>query len=144
MAASARTGARARLHPLRSPVGRGCARPGCRTPAAATLGFSYADRTARIDDLALEPSPADYDLCAEHAGRTRPPHGWVLRDERAGPRPAGSPSRRDVVAVLADALPSSPAAAPHAGPVGRGTGEDDAASPVLGRDDGRAGPARRW
>lgn len=90
--------------------GRSCARPGCPAPAQATLVFRYEDREAELLDLTDEPTPAAYDLCEPHAGRTHPPHGWALRDRRCGPT---APGRRledtdETVAVLAAALGRTP------------------------------------
>ncbi len=95
---------------------RVCARPACRQPATATLGFSYAAREVELDALAQRRSPQTYDLCTVHAARTRPPHGWELRDRRPD-----DDRRRDVrgavpadlggdrtVAVLAAALRAVP------------------------------------
>ena len=50
--------------------------------ASATLTFSYVEQLAVLDPLALEAVPQSYDLCAPHAGRTRPPNGWELVDRR--------------------------------------------------------------
>lgn len=90
---------------------RGCARPGCPETASATLSFRYASREVHLAELAAEPDPQTYDLCASHAERTRPPSGWELSDERRsaaraatveGPVPAiGDPH---TVGVLARAL----------------------------------------
>lgn len=97
---------------------RVCDRPACRAPASATLGFSYAAREVELAPLADDPAPQTYDLCTVHAARTRPPHGWELRDRRPDDdrHPA---ARRTVpadlggdrtVAVLAAALRAVPGA----------------------------------
>ena len=65
-------------------VNRRCARPGCHQLAAATLSFRYAQQMVWIDDLHVEDSPANHDLCTGHADRTRPPRGWELSDRRVG------------------------------------------------------------
>lgn len=86
-------------------AGRGCSRPGCTTPAAATLLFSHKEQVARLVELLDEHEPQAYDLCPAHADRTRPPMGWELTDTR--PPPADAPRRLDddeTVAVLAAAL----------------------------------------
>jgi hypothetical protein len=98
---------------------RVCARPSCRTRATATLSFSYADRLVELEPLREDrPEPQTYDLCPTHAARTRPPHGWELRDRR----PEDDPSVRTgplvpadlggdrTVAVLAAALRAVPGA----------------------------------
>lgn len=61
---------------------------------------------------ALDPDerPETYDLCAEHADRTQPPHGWTLDDRRPDDdAEVGTPDADDLasprtVAVLAAAL----------------------------------------
>lgn len=73
------------VRPLSRAAARSCSRPGCPSPAAATLTFVYADRQVVIDDLADERIPSAYDLCVVHADRTAPPHGWELADERRDP-----------------------------------------------------------
>jgi len=97
---------------------RVCARPACRAPATATLGFSYAAREVELTTLARDPAPQTYDLCTVHAARTRPPHGWQLRDRRPdddrrpdarGAVPADLGGDR-TVAVLAAALRAVPGA----------------------------------
>lgn len=113
------------MRPLSRAAERPCARPGCPSPSRATLEFSYATRTARLASLSDERSPEAYDLCANHADRTSPPHGWELRDERLEEPEVGERPRPDqldsprTVAVLAAAL--------------RG-GQDEDASPVLDTD----------
>lgn len=118
----ARNGARdAVVRPLSRVAGRPCARPGCPSPARATLSFRYATRETWLEALAEEPVPAAYDLCVSHADRTRPPHGWGLVDQRpAEEAPApGVPARElggeHTVAVLAAAL-RAVAPAPEPGP----------------------------
>ncbi|WP_188584357.1 DUF3499 family protein [Egicoccus halophilus] len=130
------------VRPLALAAERACSRPSCPAPASATLTFNYAEREAWITDLAASRLPQSYDLCAPHAERTQPPHGWDLRDRRededgsssgAGAGALGGP---DTVAVLAAALravPDLPVA--DVSSSGR-TGDVDAAegstSPVLG------------
>jgi hypothetical protein len=91
-------------------IPRSCARPGCPATAEATLRFAYAAREAVIEPLEDERRPQTYDLCGPHAARTRPPHGWTLRDvlpsmpavaEVAVSPPTGA---RDPVALLAAAF----------------------------------------
>lgn len=102
-----------------STVDRWCVRPGCGAAAQATLSFRYAQQEASIEALAPEPVPQSYDLCADHATRTRPPRGWQLRDRR--PSDGSRPARPSLppsdlggdrtVAVLAAALRAAPDAA---------------------------------
>jgi hypothetical protein len=65
-----------------APMSRTCARPGCSTAAAATLTYDYAGRAAWVENLSIEAHPMSYDLCAEHAGTLKVPHGWTLEDRR--------------------------------------------------------------
>ncbi len=74
------------------PRARLCARPGCGEPAAATLAFQYATKTAWLDDLA-ESEPCAIDLCRRHADRLTPPIGWQGHDRRAGSQPAPAPAQ---------------------------------------------------
>lgn len=53
--------------------------------------------------------PETYDLCREHADRTRPPHGWSIADRRPEDVPVAPPDVEELgsahtVAVLAAAL----------------------------------------
>lgn len=104
------------VRPLSRAAGRPCARPGCPSPARATLGFRYHSREAWLAPLSDETIPAAYDLCATHADKTRPPHGWALVDERPDedePTPGAAVSAAEfggeqTVAVLAAALRSVP------------------------------------
>lgn len=104
------------VRPISRAADRRCSRPGCPTPARTTLTFQYGERRAVLAPLADDSTPEAYDLCAEHADRTGPPHGWTLEDERpadpaAAPDPDTLGSER-TVAVLAAALqrdePSEP------------------------------------
>lgn len=102
------------VRPLALAADRACSRPSCSAPAAATLTFNYAEREAWITGLAEARAPQSYDLCATHAARTRPPHGWHLRDDRPPDQQATGPRQRpaydgaDTVAVLAAALHAVP------------------------------------
>jgi hypothetical protein len=100
------------VRPFGRAVSRPCARPSCQAPARASLIFNYANREAWLDTLHVAASPQVYDLCAAHAARTQPPHGWQLRDRRPEeerepdePPPLGG---EDTVAVLAAALRAVP------------------------------------
>lgn len=61
---------------------RQCNRSACSEPAAATLGYDYATRTAWLVDAISEPHPATYDLCHRHADGLTIPMGWELHDQR--------------------------------------------------------------
>lgn len=101
------------VRPLRRTGQRICSRPGCSLPASATLTFAYELRSARIVGLEEQAEPEAYDLCGDHADRTKPPYGWSLTDERPdeplgpGERPRDLGSDR-TVAVLAAALRGDP------------------------------------
>ncbi len=104
------------MRPLARAAQRACVRPGCPSPAGATLSFRYDSREAWLERLSEEPRPEAYDLCSSHAARTQAPHGWQLRDRRpreerdagevtATPEDLGG---EHTVAVLAAALRSVP------------------------------------
>jgi hypothetical protein len=134
------------VRPLSRAARRPCARPGCPSPAHASLVFSYRTREAWLDHLG-EPSPQAYDLCAPHATRTTPPRGWQLRDRRpaderateddgpAGPAPAplGGEHTIAVLAAALRAVPDLPAASDPSTPLDEpSTVTEDDPSPVLG------------
>jgi hypothetical protein len=103
------------VRPLSRAATRRCARPGCPSPAQTTLTFAYDLREARLESLTPDPGPQVYDLCTDHADRTRPPNGWMLVDDRPEDvaAPSGTQSPRDLgsehtVAVLAAALRAAP------------------------------------
>lgn len=144
------TPARARdrvVRPLSRAAARPCSRPGCPTPASATLRFSYGTREAWLGGLSEDRQPEAYDLCGAHADRTRPPHGWDLVDERpadAAPERAGGPPAdlggERTVAVLAAALravPSEPEPQPQPadGAAAAGEGHAEVAAPSDGVRD---------
>lgn len=114
------------VRPLSRAAGRPCARPGCPTPARATLAFRYDQRQAVLVGLSDEASPDTYDLCGAHADRTAPPHGWGFRDDRPVDdlTPVTGPPRdlggEQTVAVLAAALRAVPDALVDAAPASLG------------------------
>jgi hypothetical protein len=59
-----------------------CARPGCGSPAAATLRFQPTNREAWLVDLDDSAARTEGDLCARHAGALVLPRGWELHDQR--------------------------------------------------------------
>ena len=59
-------------------MNRQCTRSGCKGRAVATLTFVYADATAVLGPLALQPTPGCYDLCATHASKMTAPQGWEI------------------------------------------------------------------
>jgi len=65
-------------------VNRLCSRPGCASPAAATLTYNHARSAAWLGDLPAEREPHAYDLCAIHADGVSVPCGWKLDDRRTG------------------------------------------------------------
>jgi hypothetical protein len=116
-AAQGRAARDAVVRPLARAAQRACVRPGCPSPARASLSFRYDTREAWLGRLDDEPRPESYDLCSSHAARTRPPHGWQLRDrrpreEQVDGEPPATPDHlggEQTVAVLAAALRSVPA-----------------------------------
>lgn len=109
------------VRPLSRAATRRCSRPGCPTPATATLAFAYDRQHASLAPLAPDGGPETYDLCGDHADRTRPPHGWTIEDTRPEEAPVAAPAASDLgsertVAVLAAALRGQPHAVPDAGP----------------------------
>jgi hypothetical protein len=90
---------------------RGCGRPGCDAPAAATIGF---DGTRRVVWLHPVDEPeATGRLCQRHADSLNPPLGWRFLDHRqAGatdevadrrPRRPRRPEKQPVPALVAGA-----------------------------------------
>jgi hypothetical protein len=84
-----------------------CARPGCGSPAAATLRFQPTQREAWLVDLDDDAVRTEGDLCARHAAGLVLPRGWQLhndlsteRDETTKPAP---PVRRPRSASVARA-----------------------------------------
>lgn len=65
-----------------------CARPGCGTPAAATLRFQPTRREAWLVDLDRASPRTEGDLCARHAAALTLPRGWELHDQRTHKSPA--------------------------------------------------------
>lgn len=54
----------------------------CKAPAAAVMTFNYSDSAVWMDDLTDQVAAYGYLLCADHADRMTPPHGWTLTDRR--------------------------------------------------------------
>jgi hypothetical protein len=94
---------RARVGVIARAVGRSCSRPGCDTPASATLVFSYDEQVARLLELLDDREPQAYDLCERHADRTSPPRGWEISDARVkrdeAPRRLSDDSTVSVIAA---------------------------------------------
>ena len=62
---------------------RTCARPGCASPATASMTYEYASRTVWLDVPGSEPDPdAAWGLCGTHADRLKVPVGWDRNDRR--------------------------------------------------------------
>jgi hypothetical protein len=68
-------------------MARLCSQTACSRPAAATMTYGYTARTAWLDELEDDRTPAGYDLCADHADRLRVPQGWELADRRHAAQP---------------------------------------------------------
>lgn len=77
---------------------RRCRRSLCGDAAVATLTFRYASAQAWLEDLAPEPEPQRWDLCADHAEALTVPVGWDLVDART---PAGATTGGEVVHLQA-------------------------------------------
>lgn len=97
------------VRPISRAATRRCSRPGCPSPASATLTFRYEQQHAKLVALVPDGGPETYDLCGEHANRTRPPFGWSLRDDRPEEVEVDTPDVADLssartIAVLAAAL----------------------------------------
>ena len=54
----------------------------CGAPAAAVMTFNYSDGAVWMDDLSDPIDKYGYLMCADHADRMTPPHGWTLTDRR--------------------------------------------------------------
>jgi len=54
----------------------------CGSPPAAHMTFSYDDSAVWLDDIVGPSEAYTYSLCANHADRMTPPHGWTLTDRR--------------------------------------------------------------
>jgi uncharacterized protein DUF3499 len=102
-----------------------CARPGCGTPATATLRFQPTLRQAWLVDLDESAARTQGDLCRLHAAALVLPRGWELHDQRTTrPRlvdePAAEPAgtavpRRVRVRRRARAVNAEPAPNPLPG-----------------------------
>jgi hypothetical protein len=123
-----------------------CARPGCGTPATATLRFQPTLRQAWLVDLDESAARTQGDLCRLHAGALVLPRGWELHDERTS-RPrlvdestaetaAAAAPRRVRVRRRAPAREAEPAPSPLPGfePVVVTNGD----APIVAADDERA------
>ncbi len=108
-------------------TGRACSRVSCRSVAAMTLTYIYADSTAVLGPLATFSEPHSYDLCEKHSARLTVPNGWnVIRQSHD--LDASGPSEDDLMAI-ADAVrevaqthqlnQEAPAATPSQSSVGR-------------------------
>jgi hypothetical protein len=90
------------------------------------LAFSYDTREARLGPLTDDPGPELYDLCRDHADRTKPPHGWSLHDDR--------PDEPDVPGVLPRDLGSERTVALLAAALHGDGGRDGHDRPASGED----------
>src|SRR5436305_12267249 len=105
-----------------------CVRPGCGAIEEARLTYHYVSRTAWLAVEVVEPDPATYELCTQHADRFTVPVGWNREDRRTSdapvPRPISTAQELlDIpLAVLPVALPlarGAPALAPVSDPAPR-------------------------
>lgn len=83
-------------------TGRSCSRVSCRSLAAMTLTYIYADSTAVLGPLATFSEPHSYDLCETHGKRLTVPNGWNVIKEESSLSDTG-PSDDDLMAI-ADAV----------------------------------------
>jgi Protein of unknown function (DUF3499) len=88
------------------PTRRLCARPGCGSPAAATLRFQPTQREAWLVELDDDAARTEGDLCARHAAGLVLPRGWQLHDALATPlritpepAPAAPPRRARTTSI---------------------------------------------
>ncbi|WP_376779857.1 DUF3499 family protein [Corynebacterium variabile] len=63
---------------------RQCSRPGCSTPAVATLRYNYRASRATVTVLGPGGDPHSWDLCSRHVSRLTVPEGWdLVREDHA-------------------------------------------------------------
>lgn len=83
---------------MRIQGGRACSRAGCKSQAAMTLTYVYAESTAVVGPLATFSEPHAYDLCSVHGARLKVPFGWnVIKADFSG-EPSG-PTEDDLMAI---------------------------------------------
>lgn len=63
---------------------RQCSRPGCNSPAVATLRYNYRASRATVTPLGPGNDPHSWDLCSRHVARLTVPEGWELVHENFG------------------------------------------------------------
>jgi hypothetical protein len=61
-----------------------CSRPLCANDAEVLLLFEYESRLVELRGLSGVRDSNLLELCANHADRFRPPHGWSCQDVRQG------------------------------------------------------------
>lgn len=83
-------------------AGRPCSRVSCRSAAAMTLTYIYAQSRAVLGPIATFSEPHAYDLCERHAARLTVPNGWTVERESLSEEGFG-PSEDDLMAI-ADAV----------------------------------------
>lgn len=83
-------------------VSRTCSRVSCRSAAAMTLTYIYAESKAVLGPIATFAEPHSYDLCERHAARLTVPNGWSVERENISTEAPG-PSEDDLMAI-ADAV----------------------------------------
>jgi hypothetical protein len=81
---------------------RVCSRASCRSVAAMTLTYIYAESTAVLGPLATFSEPHSYDLCDKHSARLTVPNGWNVIRQAVDENVSG-PSDDDLMAI-ADAV----------------------------------------
>jgi hypothetical protein len=78
---------------------RFCSKTACAGEAAASYAFSYEARVVWLAALTLDPHPAFYDLCEQHARTLRVPKGWEMEDLRSD-GDGGDPALPEVPAPM--------------------------------------------
>ena len=99
---------------------RRCRRPGCESPAVATLTSVYADPSFGLGARATEPQPGGYARCAKNVESLACPRGWrVIRlatdFEPAPPSDDALTARADAVREASRAPRPKPQPAEHSG-----------------------------
>jgi hypothetical protein len=83
-----------------------CGRPGCTSPASATVTLDRSNQTVWVDRVVERSTTSAARLCVLHADALTPPRGWQLRDRRRTRRAATSRSARRSLTALPRSSPS--------------------------------------
>lgn len=121
---------------------RQCGRTGCARIATATMSFAPGEPIVWLDPIRDEGQSAG-DLCARHADRLVPPHGWTLEDRRIVRAVLSTPTTPAPAATSPSPASRERESAPSAGSVATisgdraaaPTGDEPAWMPQFGIDD---------